>query len=174
MKIELKTLNTINPIELAYHANDKRISTYLRDSFPFPYTINNAMTFINYCIQNECVEFGICVDDICIGCIGSTFFSDVYSHNVEIGYWINPNYWGKGIMNNVIPTFCQYLFEHYDIHKIYAIVISDNISSTKLLEKNHFIKEGYFTDYIYKNNRYYDAVFYSIVEDNYGDKKSNI
>lgn len=174
MKIELKPLNEINPIELAYHANDKRISVYLRESFPYPYTINYAKAFISYCIQNKCVEFGICIDDICVGCIGATFFDDVYSHNVEIGYWISPKYWGKGIMSHVIPTFCQYLFQYYDIHKIYAIVISENISSIKLLEKTHFTKEGYFKEYIYKDNKYYDAVFYSILEDNDGNKKSNL
>ena len=50
MKIELKLLNEINPLELAYHANDPRISTYLRNSFPYPYTLDHAIDFINNCM----------------------------------------------------------------------------------------------------------------------------
>ena len=174
MLIQLKPLHEINPAELAFHANDIRISTYLRDSFPYPYTLNHAIRFIRFCIQNQNVEFGICVDNVCVGCIGATFYDDIYLHNVEIGYWINPNYWGKGIMSKIIPMFCQYLFQYYDIHKIYAIVISDNISSIKILQKCGFYKEGYFKDYIFKNNKYYDAVFFSLLEENYGNQKSNI
>ena len=174
MKIQLKPLDKINPLELAFHANDPRISTYLRNSFPYPYSLTTARNFIEQCIKNNNVEFGICVDNVCVGCIGATFDDDIYIHNVEIGYWINPDFWGKGIMSIIIPSFCQYLFQYYDIHKIYAIVISENISSIKLLEKCNFTKEGCFKDYIYKNNQFYDAVFYSLLEVNYGNQKSNL
>ena len=169
MIIQLKTLDQIDPKELAFHANDINVSRYLTNSFPYPYTIENALTFINNCLLHNSFEFAICVDNICVGCIGSTFFDDVFLHNVEIGYWINPKYWGKGIMSIVMPWFCQYLLEYYDIHKIYAIVISENDSSIKLLEKCHFVKEGYFKDYIYKNDQFYDAVFYSYLEVNHGN-----
>ena len=174
MNITLKPLNEINPYELAFHASDPRVSYYLKNSFPYPYTVEDAFAFINNCITNNCVEFGICADDICIGCIGATFHNDVYIYNVEIGYWISTHYWRKGILKSVLPSFCQYLFQHYDIHKIYAIVISENISSMKLLEKCNFKKEGHFKEYIFKHNQYYDAVFYSLLEEEYGDKKSNL
>lgn len=162
MKIELKPLDQIDPFQLAYHANHPLVSSYLRNSFPYPYTIDHALRFITYSHENHCLDFGIVVDDECIGCIGVTFGKDIYVKNCEIGYWISHEYWGKGIMNHVIEMIVPYLFENYSITKITAEVFSDNIASRKILEKNSFEKEGYLKDHVYKNGQYYDVILYGL------------
>ena len=42
MIIELKSLDEIDPCEFAYYASDPNINTYLRNSFPAPYTLDHA------------------------------------------------------------------------------------------------------------------------------------
>lgn len=162
MKIELKPLNEIDPFQLAYYANHPLINRYLRNSFPYPYTIEHAMNFINYSIQNHQLDFGIVVDEECIGCIGVSFFKDIYIKNCEIGYWISPLFWGKGIMNHVIDMICPYLFENFSITKIHAEVFAENIASIKVLESHHFIREGYFVNHVYKDGKYHDTIFYAL------------
>lgn len=162
MKVELKNLDQIDPGQLAYFANDRRVCQYLRDSFPYPYTVNDALRFIQFSNQNHQLDFGIVVNDVCVGCIGATFQRDIYRMNCELGYWIGVNYWNKGIMSQIIPSMCQFIFENYTVTKICAEVFAENKASCHLLEKNGFIKEGYLHQHIYKNGSYHDAILYGL------------
>lgn len=135
MKIELKTLDKINPQQLVYHANNINISKYLNNSFPYPYTLNHALNFINHSLNNHLLDFGITVNDECIGCIHVAFCKDIYCKDCEIGYWISELYWNLGIMSQVLHLLLPFLFENYNIHKIYAEVFASNNASIHLLEK---------------------------------------
>ena len=56
--------------------------------------------------------------------------------------------------------FCDYLFSHFTITKIYAEIYSENIASCHVLEANGFQKEGYLKKHVYKNNNYHDLDVY--------------
>lgn len=60
MKIELKSLADIDPCELANAANDSHIHQYLRNSFPYPYTLDHAMSFITHSLNKSCCRFWNC------------------------------------------------------------------------------------------------------------------
>lgn len=171
MKIELKCLNDIDPCELAYAANDPQIHHYLRNSFPYPYTLDHAMSFISYSLQHQAVDFGIVVDNVCVGCIGVTFHNDIYKKNCDIGYWLNSHYWRRGIMSKVVHMLCYYLFTNYSITKICAEVYAKNIASCQVLEHNQFVMEGYLKNHAFKDGQYYDLILYSLRETNYEYKK---
>lgn len=172
MNIELKYLDEIDPQQLAKHANNQLINKYLRDSFPYPYTIDHALNFIAYTIQNKNTEFAIVVDGVCVGCIGAKFNDDIYKYNCEIGYWISPIYWNKGIMSFVVNLFCFYLFNHYNIHKIYAEVFLENIGSYRVLLKNGFQEEGHFIEHVYKNGEFKDIVLLGLRREVFEYKKN--
>lgn len=163
MKVELRALNQIDPYQMTHFANDKKVSQYLRDSFPYPYTLEDSLAFIDFSLKNSQIDFGIVVDDICVGCIGATLKNDIYRMDCELGYWIGFDYWNKGIMSYVIPLMCQFIFENYHIHKIYAEVIAHNKASIHLLEKCGFINEGTLKEHIYKNNTFYDVVLLGLI-----------
>jgi hypothetical protein len=44
--VQLKTINDISPIEIQQLANNYVIKKNLRDSFPFPYLIEDATSFL--------------------------------------------------------------------------------------------------------------------------------
>ena len=149
MKIELLSLDEIDPCQLAIHANDPLVNRYLKNSFPFPYTLDHAMRFITHSLEHNALDFGIVVDGICIGCVGATFHKDVFIKNCEIGYWIGSQYWGLGITKRVVKMFCE------------------NIASCHVLEANGFQKEGYLKKHVYKNNNYHDLIIYGLREEEY-------
>ena len=107
-------------------------------------------------------DFAIVVDGKCVGCVGVTFQKDIFLKNAEIGYWLNSQYWGKGIMSQVIKKLCSYLFSNYTIHKICADVFAENKASCIVLEKNGFIQEGYRREHIYKDGCYHDLILYAL------------
>ncbi len=171
MKIELKTLDEIDPYQLAHQANNPHIGQYLRNSFPYPYTLDHAMKFISFSLQHQSLDFAIVVDNQCVGCVGVTFHKDIYLKNCEIGYWLGYDYWNLGIMNKVIAMLCPYLFENFTITKICAEVFAENQASAHILEKNGFEKEGYLKKHVYKNGKYYDLILYGLRKESYENKK---
>jgi len=72
-------------------ANNKKIADNLRDSFPFPYTYDDAVNYIRLCIENEgkgqCCR-AIEVDGKAVGSIGIFLMKDVYRKSAEVGYWL--------------------------------------------------------------------------------------
>jgi len=56
----------------------------------------------------------------------------------EIGYELQSAFFGKGIMQEVIPVVIKFGFEQLHLQKITAFLAAGNEKSIKLLERNHF------------------------------------
>src|SRR5687768_3552405 len=107
---------------LAKHANNKKIGDNLRDRFPHPYTEDDAEWFITHVLSdNDPVKnFVIEINGEAAGAIGITPGEDVFRLNAEMGYWLAEEYWGKGIMTNVINAMVKHTFENFGLKRIYA------------------------------------------------------
>lgn len=81
----------------------------------------------------------------------------------EIGFWLLTEFWGKGIINEAITIVCNYGFNNLNLHRIEAIVESENNNSKKLLEKNKFQYEGTLRECELKNEKYISLDYYSIL-----------
>ena len=90
------------------------------------------------------------------------------AHNrIEIGYDLNPNYWGKGVMKEALNCIIHFAFETMNINKIEAKVEPENKSSIKLLEKMTFYKEGVLRQHEFENGRYVDLAIFSKLKSEY-------
>jgi [ribosomal protein S5]-alanine N-acetyltransferase len=98
-----------------------------------------------------------------VGIIG--FFKFVKeNYRVEVGYMLNPKWHKKGIMHEVLQVVIPFGFEKLKVHSIEAIVDPDNIASSKLLQKNHFRKEGSFKQNCFFEGKFYDSEIHSLVK----------
>ena len=59
-----------------------------------------------------------------------------------IGFTLSPQYWNKGIMTEAAERVVKYAFEEMGILRIQAECISENIGSSKVLEKLGMRYEG--------------------------------
>lgn len=84
-------------------------------------------------------------------------------YRAEIGYALLPSQQGKGIMDEAIKAVLQYGFETMKLHSVEANVNPANEASIKLLEKNGFIKEAYFRENYYYNQKFLDSAIYSLL-----------
>jgi len=50
-------------------------------------------------------NFSIDVGQSAVGGIGIRIGQDVHRHVVELGFWLGQEFWGHGIMTEVIPAF---------------------------------------------------------------------
>ena len=90
------------------------------------------------------------------------------AHNrIEIGYDLNPSYWGKGVMKEALNCIIHFAFVTMNINKIEAKVEPENKSSIKLLEKLNFSKEGVLRQHEFENGKYVDLAIFSKLKSEY-------
>lgn len=98
---------------------------------------------------------------------------DDENSSIEIGYVLNDNYWNKGYTTEIVQNIINIIFTKLDFNRIYAGIISDNVSSIRVLEKCKMKYEGKLKQAKYdkKTNKYNDYVYYAILKDEYISKK---
>lgn len=74
----------------------------------------------------------------------------------EIGYWMFPEFWGKGFGAEAITAIVSFAQNELNLHRIAAEIEPENVGSWKLLKKLGFELEGTFRDYEYRNGKYND------------------
>lgn len=97
--MELKEWSLDYVHDLVRHANNQNIARNLRNIFPYPYTEEDAVRFIEFCQTQDLQKtrnLAIVIDGQAVGGIGITVGSDIYEKSAELGYWLGEDYWGKG------------------------------------------------------------------------------
>jgi ribosomal-protein-alanine N-acetyltransferase len=95
-------------------------------------------------------------------------------HRAEIGYNISDeNFKRKGLMKEAVSSIIDYGFNELNLHRIEALVGSNNIPSLKIIESHHFTKEGLLRQHYFVANKFEDSVVYSILYNEYIDIKND-
>jgi [ribosomal protein S5]-alanine N-acetyltransferase len=81
----------------------------------------------------------------------------------EIGLWLLPEYWGKGIMKKVVPVICDYGFDKLELHRIEGFVDSENKNCKRAMSALNFELEGTMRDCEIKNNKFVSIEVYSTI-----------
>lgn len=136
---------------------------------PLAETIEDAQKFITDCNagieKNEYINWAIAQkeDNKLIGMIGF-FRMQPENFRGEIGYILNPNFHGKGIMKEASDEAIKFGFEKMNFHSIEAVIDPKNIASEKLLQKLNFKKEAHFKENFFYNDEFLDTVIYSLLK----------
>ena len=169
-EFKLRTWKTEDAKALAQSANNLNIAKNLRNVFPNPYTLEDAVWYINDSIANvekKQINYAIVVDGKAVGSIGIFVKDDVYEKSAELGYWLSEDYWRKGIMSKAVQIICKAAFERFDIIRIFAEPFADNAGSRRVLEKVGFICEGTMRNGVYKNGEVHSYCMYSILREEF-------
>jgi ribosomal-protein-alanine N-acetyltransferase len=76
-----------------------------------------------------------------VGTCGFTSFN-CSSDSAEVGYVLNPDYWGKGIATEALSRVLEFGFEELGLHRIEAKFIEGNDRSRRVMEKVGMTFEG--------------------------------
>jgi [ribosomal protein S5]-alanine N-acetyltransferase len=121
---------------LARHANNRKVWVALRDLFPHPYTIQDAHEFLHRAISEQpTTKFCIEVEGVAAGGIGIHLGQDVHEHTATLGYWLGQDFWGRGIMTEVVAALTDFCFQNFPLRRISAEVYANNPASARVLEK---------------------------------------
>jgi len=143
--------------ELAAVANNRNIWNNVRDALPSPYTVMDALQWIAHVNKhNPVMNFAIVCDGVVVGSIGCHPKEDISRKNIEIGYFVGENYWGKGIATEAVKQLLVFISTRLDAVRIEAHVFAQNKSSMRVLQKNGFYLEAIHRKAIIKNNEILD------------------
>jgi len=76
-----------------------------------------------------------------IGTCGFTRFH-CESDSAEIGYVLNPTYWGRGIATEAVGAVIRFGFQKLELNRIEAKFMEGNEASRRVMEKNGMKFEG--------------------------------
>jgi len=79
----------------------------------------------------------------------------------EVGLWLLPDFWGKGIMTEAMPLICNYGFDELGLHRIEGFVDSANRNCKKAMAKLDFEYEGTMKDCEMKDGEYVSVDIYA-------------
>jgi len=140
-------------------------------NIPFPYSLENASTFIDSCreqfLSKKSITFAIREksSQLLVGCIDVQIKAN---HKRGIfGYWIAKDYWGRGFATESLERLLEFAFNDLNLNKLEARYFADNPASGKVMHKVGMVKEGDFKQHYFKNNKFWDVVTMGICRDDY-------
>ena len=148
---------------LIEQANNPRIAAFMTDAFPYPYSREQGMRFIDFATKDDPIHiFAIDIGGKAVGGIGIHPQADIMRKNAELGYWLGEAYWGKGIITKAIVEMIRFAFDTYDINRIFARPYGNNLASQRVLEKAGFVFEARLKNVVFKNGEYQDELIYGV------------
>ena len=158
----IRSFKNSDAASIAKNANDREVWINLRNRFPHPYTRQHAEEWVELAMSlSPETNFAIVVDGEVAGGIGIMQQSDVHAKSAEFGYWLGRNYWGRGIMTEVVREMSEYYLSNFDIVRLYAAVFDWNKASARVLEKCGWEYEGRMKMSIFKDGKYCDQLIYA-------------
>jgi ribosomal-protein-alanine N-acetyltransferase len=82
----------------------------------------------------------------------------------EIGFWLLPEHWGKGIMKSVMSIICDFGFSKLNLHRIEGFVDPRNNNCKNGLAKIDFNYEGTMVDCEMKDGKFISTDIYSLIK----------
>lgn len=100
-----------------------------------------------------------------IGEIGFTVILDTPAGRIgNLGYFILPEYWGKGIVTEAAHTVIRFAFEEAGVIKIETGCLKENKPSEKVMIKLGMVKEADFRMHVWHDGCLKDRVEYGLVK----------
>lgn len=146
---------------VSYLRTDSTVNQFVKRSSAE--TEEEAIEFIENALSNmandKLVNWFICLKDD-PKMIGSICLWNISEDRktAEIGYDLNPQFWGKGIMHEAMQAVIKYGFEILALHRIEAYTSYENSASLGLLRKNGFTLNKEKTDADNPDNRIFELI----------------
>lgn len=98
-----------------------------------------------------------------IGVVGLYYINSVHK-NAEIGIWILPAFQYKGLGVKIMRGMLQIGFKEMYLHRIEAVVETENAASRTLMLKSGLKLEGIKRESEFKNGKWISLEFWSVLE----------
>lgn len=108
-----------------------------------------------------------------IGCVGVNNISYLDRKSELYIYIGDKKYRDKGLAKEAIKLFLSYMFDFYNIHKMYLHVREDNSKAINLYKKIGFKEEGIFIEEKYIAGKYINIIRMAILKGDFKNEKNS-
>ncbi|VAX08743.1 hypothetical protein MNBD_ALPHA03-265 [hydrothermal vent metagenome] len=149
-----ETIETVRLILRVFEPEDRdalvdifgnwQVTKWLSTNVPFPYTAKDAEKFIAKAGAEfkEGSAFCYAIEDKKTGRLAGNIGIFSPTGEVEIGYALDPAFWGGGMGTEILKAMTNAAFKTEIITRIVAQTATNNIGSQKILEKVGFKHAG--------------------------------
>ena len=149
---------------------------YLKEWLPWArddYSIEDTREFTRRNLQqfaaNEALSAQIVYRGRFVGNIGFNRF-DWANRKTEIGYWIAPQFQGRGIVTRCCRALVAYAFDTLKLNRVELYCGVGNHKSRRIPERLGFREEGVFRQAEWLHDHFTDLVGYSMLAEEWKDK----
>lgn len=150
---------------------------HLRPWFPWVDTTiaaEDQKLFIIKCREEfeakKSADFGIYYEGIFVGSGGFHTIKNAHAWG-EIGYWLDKEYTGRGIMTDFVRAMITYGFKELNLHRIQIKCDADNLRSKAIPERLGFKLEGTIReDHKHEDGTFSDGLVYGLLAHEWKDK----
>lgn len=138
---------------LAAVADDERILGWMSDTWPTPYTLADARWWVSYGHVRDGWTWALCLDDVPQGGCGAHPQTGFLRCNAEIGWWLTPAQWGRGVAPAAARRLVDWCFAQPEVHRVFAPIHDGNTRSMRVAEKAGLVCESVQPSSAFKRGR---------------------
>ncbi len=120
----------------------------------------------------EQASFALALHDAPERVIGTCRFTQIVRgafHSCMLGYGIDGEHEGRGLMTEAVRAGIDYMFEVQRLHRIQANHLPENLRSARVLERLGFAREGYAPCYLHIAGAWRDHVLNALINPHFDD-----
>ena len=101
--------------------------------------------------------------------IGTCGFTSIDFENgrAEVGYVLNPDFWGRGIATEAVSAVIEFAFKELGANRVEAHFIEGNNASLRVMEKCGMSFEGYLRQYMLIKGEYKNIGIAAVTRDRF-------
>ena len=88
--------------------------------------------------------------------------SDPINREVFIGYLLRRQYWRRWYATEAAKALLAYGFNQLDLHRIYATCDTENVASTRVMQKTGMRREGILRENRHQRGEWRDSYIYAV------------
>lgn len=167
-KIELAILTREDVPEIWRLLTDPEVNRYLNARWRIHYLENEYEWYENLTKRSESERaFSVCESNKG-KLVGVAFLNEIDFKNrkCHIGYFLDKEYWKKGLTTEAVRLLKYYCFNELNMRKLHTSTFEPNIGSKRVLEKNGFELIGKYKSHVYVPSiGFVDECIYEVFND---------
>lgn len=124
--------------------------------------------------SDHAYPFGVFVDQQFAGEVNLNNVSRGALQGGSVGYWIDQQRAGKGIVAESVVVLARYAFEQLSLHRLEVCIVPRNTKSRRVMEKLEFRCEGVAERFLEIAGVWEDHLRFAITVEEWNDRRANL
>lgn len=159
----------------AVSRNREHLTPFMHWMVP-DYSLQMAKEFIQRAVEGvekkELLGLGIFEGDRLLGSIGYTSF-EWTARRTEIGYWIDRELEGRGLVTRVCIRLIDHAFEELDLNRVEIRCSVENLRSAAIPRRLGFQQEGLLRQSEVRHGKLHNFLIFGLLRDEWRSKKDD-